>query len=90
MHHPLRDILAWLSPCAIQSPVSEPRSETSAEGRPDLSVIVVSDNTLYLLERMFGALDDAWGNLRLQIIVVDNTYRDGSAAFLRAKYLEST
>jgi N-acetylglucosaminyl-diphospho-decaprenol L-rhamnosyltransferase len=49
-------------------------------------VVVVSYNTVFLLDRMFAAIDAARGNLQVQIIVVDNASRDGSAAFLRTKY----
>jgi N-acetylglucosaminyl-diphospho-decaprenol L-rhamnosyltransferase len=66
--------------------VSELKSDPGAEGRPDLSVVVVSYNTVHLLDQMFAALNAARGKLRLQIIVVDNASHDGSAAFLRAKY----
>ena len=51
-----------------------------------MSVVVVSYNTVHLLDQMFAALNAARGKLQLQIIVVDNASRDGSAAFLRTKY----
>jgi N-acetylglucosaminyl-diphospho-decaprenol L-rhamnosyltransferase len=59
---------------------------SDAHERPDLTVVVVSYNTVHLLDRMFAALNAACGNLRVQIIVVDNASRDGSAAFLRTNY----
>ena len=48
--------------------------------------MVVSYNTASLLDQMFAALDAARGRLRIQIIVIDNASRDGSAAHLRTKY----
>jgi N-acetylglucosaminyl-diphospho-decaprenol L-rhamnosyltransferase len=72
---------------ALPYPMSEKRSSHRGEhGCPDLSVVVVSYNTVALLERMFAALKVARGNLRLEIIVVDNGSRDGSAEFLRANF----
>ena len=57
-----------------------------ADGLTDLTVVIVSYNTVLLLDQMFAALDGARGNLRIQIIVIDNASRDGSAAHLRTKY----
>lgn len=54
--------------------------------RPDVSVVVVSYNTAHLLDRLFGTIEAARGALGLQIIVVDNASRDGSADILRTKY----
>jgi N-acetylglucosaminyl-diphospho-decaprenol L-rhamnosyltransferase len=59
---------------------------SQASERPDVTVIVVSYNTAHLLDRMFGTLEAARGSLRLQVIVVDNASRDGSADILRTKY----
>ena len=53
---------------------------------PDISVVVVSYNTKHLLTRMLTALEAGRGELRLQVIVVDNASRDGSAEFLRSKF----
>src|SRR5450755_1077247 len=67
--------------------VSEPQfSDTGPAECPDVSVVVVSYNTVNLLDRMFAALNAARGMLRIETIVVDNASRDGSAAFLRTKY----
>jgi N-acetylglucosaminyl-diphospho-decaprenol L-rhamnosyltransferase len=57
-----------------------------ADSRIDLTVVVVSYNTVSLLDQMFAALDAARGNLEVQTVVVDNASRDGSAAYLRMKY----
>lgn len=54
--------------------------------RPDVTVVVVSYNTAHLLDRLFGTLEAARGSLRLQVIVVENASRDGSAYILRTKY----
>src|SRR5262249_2853112 len=52
----------------------------------DLTVVVVNYNTAHLLYRMFAALEAAKGALTLQVIVVDNASRDGSAEILRAQF----
>ncbi len=57
-----------------------------ASERPDVTVVVVSYNTARLLDQMFDRLEAARGSLRLQVIVVDNASRDGSADILRTKY----
>ena len=49
----------------------------------DLSVILVNYNTGHLLAECLGALRAAAQGLRLQVIVVDNASRDGSADLLR-------
>jgi len=49
-------------------------------------VVVVSYNTAHLLDQMFAALEAGRGALKLQVVVVDNASRDGSADFLRTKY----
>jgi GT2 family glycosyltransferase len=51
-----------------------------------VSVIVVNYNTVHLLDRMFAALDAGRGDLKLQVIVVDNASRDNSAEVLRAQH----
>jgi N-acetylglucosaminyl-diphospho-decaprenol L-rhamnosyltransferase len=53
---------------------------------PDVSVIVVSYNTQHLLARTLTALDTGRGQLRLQVIVVDNASRDGSVEYLRKEF----
>lgn len=53
---------------------------------PDVSVLVVNYNTRHLIDRMMTSLTAAAGNLRLQMIVVDNNSKDGSVALLAAHY----
>jgi GT2 family glycosyltransferase len=55
----------------------------------DVSVVVVNFNTGHLLGRMFAALEAGRGDLRLQVIVVDNASRDNSAELVRASYPEA-
>jgi N-acetylglucosaminyl-diphospho-decaprenol L-rhamnosyltransferase len=52
----------------------------------DLTVVLVNYNTAHLLERLFAALDASRGTLNVQIIVVDNASRDGSAQILRTRF----
>ena len=59
------------------SPIGEP---------PDVTVVVVNYNTAHLLDRMFAALEAAEGDLRLQVIVVDNASRDSSVDVLRTEF----
>jgi N-acetylglucosaminyl-diphospho-decaprenol L-rhamnosyltransferase len=54
--------------------------------RPDVTVVVVNYNTAHLLDQMFAALEAGRGALKLQVVVVDNASRDGSADFLRTNY----
>ena len=49
-------------------------------------MVVVNYNTAHLLDQMFAALEAGRGALKLQVVVVDNASRDGSADFLRTKY----
>jgi N-acetylglucosaminyl-diphospho-decaprenol L-rhamnosyltransferase len=59
-------------------------SNTDAAGtRPDITVIVVNYNTAHLLGRMFAALEAGCGDLKVQVIVVDNASRDNSVEVLR-------
>jgi len=55
---------------------------------PALSVIVVNYNTAHLLGTMFDALYEAARGIEMQVIVVDNASRDGSAALLRERHPE--
>jgi N-acetylglucosaminyl-diphospho-decaprenol L-rhamnosyltransferase len=52
----------------------------------DLSVVLVSYNTAHLLKRLFATLDRATGNLKLQIIAVDNASTDNSVEILEREY----
>ena len=54
--------------------------------QPDVSVVIVNYNTAHLLDRMFAALAAGRGDLRLQIIVVDNASRDNSVEVLRTRH----
>ena len=53
---------------------------------PDVSVVVVNYNTAHLLGRMFAALEATRGDLRIQVIVVDNASSDNSLEVLRTQY----
>ncbi|MEO8313428.1 MAG: glycosyltransferase family 2 protein [Pseudomonadota bacterium] len=52
----------------------------------DLSVIVVNYNTQHLLQEMMASLQHAAEGLSLQVIVIDNASRDGSADYIRATW----
>lgn len=52
---------------------------------PDVTVIIVNYNTRELLQRCLAALSEASAGVTLQIVVVDNGSRDGSADFIRAE-----
>lgn len=56
---------------------------THVAGGVDLSVIVVNYNTRHLLQQMLAALWKAADGLSLQVIIVDNASRDGSADYIR-------
>jgi N-acetylglucosaminyl-diphospho-decaprenol L-rhamnosyltransferase len=53
---------------------------------PDVSVIIVNYNTAHLLPRTLAALEAGCGQLRLQVIVVDNASRDQSVELLRREF----
>ena len=55
---------------------------------PDLAVCIVNWNTRDLLAACLESLDRTRGELRLQVICVDNASRDGSAAMVRARFPE--
>jgi len=48
----------------------------------DLSIVIVSFNTRHLLDECLASVARNRGDLRLQVIVVDNASRDGSADYL--------
>jgi len=52
----------------------------------DLSIIVVNYNTRHLLHEMMAAVERAAGGLALQLIVIDNASRDGSADCIRENW----
>lgn len=54
------------------------RQALRAEG-PDVRIGIVSYNTAGLLDRCLSALPAALGDLRAEVVVVDNASRDGSA-----------
>jgi GT2 family glycosyltransferase len=56
----------------------------------DLSVIVVNYNTRHLLREMMDTLQRAATGLSLQIIVIDNASRDGSAEYIRDTWPQVT
>ncbi len=58
---------------------------TPASPPQDVSVIVVNFNTAHLLDRMFAALEAGRGELKVQVIVVDNASRDNSVEVLRKR-----
>ena len=62
------------------------KSTIRKSSQPDVSVVVVNYNTAHLLGRMFAALEAGRGNLKLQVIVVDNASRDNSMEVLRAHH----
>jgi GT2 family glycosyltransferase len=59
---------------------------SDAEGRPDLSVVVVAYNSREHLPACLSALPAAAGGLRLETIVVDNASQDGTSAWVRREH----
>lgn len=53
--------------------------------RPDLSIIIASWNTKELLENCLKSLEENRGELKIEIIVVDNHSTDSSVDFLKTK-----
>ena len=54
--------------------------------RPDITVVLVSYNTVHLLGRVLAALKSGQNGLSLQVIVVDNASSDGSVGVLKSQY----
>ena len=52
----------------------------------DITIALVNYNTGHLLDRLFSAIAAAQGDLKLQMIVIDNASRDDSIELLRGKY----
>ncbi len=52
----------------------------------DVSVIIVNYNVKTLLEQTISSVKNAIGNLKVEIIVVDNNSVDGSVAMLRDRF----
>jgi N-acetylglucosaminyl-diphospho-decaprenol L-rhamnosyltransferase len=62
-------------------------ADSAKECHPvDVSVVVINYNTAHLLKEMRTSLAAARKGLTLEIIVVDNASRDGSAAVLRREF----
>jgi GT2 family glycosyltransferase len=52
----------------------------------DVSVVVISYNTRDWMETCIGAIAAASGPLRVEIIIVDNASKDGSADFIASRF----
>jgi N-acetylglucosaminyl-diphospho-decaprenol L-rhamnosyltransferase len=63
---------------------SFPSIDSSAQ--TDVSVVIVSYNSKCFLAPVLTALEAGQGELRLQVIVVDNASRDGSAEFIKKEF----
>jgi GT2 family glycosyltransferase len=61
-------------------------STIMAVERPDVTVVLVSYNTVHLLGKVLGAIDSGRNGLSVQVIVVDNASSDGSAELLKDQY----
>ncbi|MBL8132456.1 MAG: glycosyltransferase family 2 protein [Anaerolineae bacterium] len=57
-----------------------------ADVTPDVSVVIVSFNTVGLLTDCLDSLFRQSAGLRLEVIVVDNASHDGSAAMVRSQF----
>lgn len=57
-----------------------------AVGRPDVTVVLVSYNTVHLLGKVLTTLKSGRNGLSLQVIVVDNASSDGSVELLKSQY----
>ena len=73
-----------LQPDTAHAPL--PPSGDERRLQVDVSVIVVNYNTAHLLHEMWASLARARGELRVQVIVVDNASRDDSVAVLRRDF----
>src|SRR3954464_15070914 len=53
---------------------------------PDLSIIIVNYNTCEYLRPCLASIDTQRGDLSIEVIVVDNVSKDGSAAMIRSEF----
>ncbi len=53
---------------------------------PDLSIVIVNYNTRDALRRCLASIERERGDLAVEVLVVDNDSRDGSAAMVRAEF----
>lgn len=75
------------SPLYGRPPLLPEREHTPpAAGQDRLSVIIVNYNTAHLLERCLGTLRAACADVDLEVVIVDNASRDGSAAFIKDRF----
>ncbi len=54
--------------------------------QPDLSIVIVSWNTRELLQSCLSSVFENAGDLKLEVIVVDNASTDGSVAMIRESF----
>lgn len=67
-----------------------PRKNAQTTGGPDAAVVVVNYRTPELVERCLESVRATQGDLRLQVVVIDNASDDGSVERLRAFQPEAT
>lgn len=53
---------------------------------PDLSIVIVNYNTRDYLRQCLASIDAQKGDVSVEVIVVDNASKDGSAAMLRSEF----
>lgn len=61
-------------------------AETPGRDDADVSVVIVNYNTKHVLPKALAALEEAGRRLRMQIVLVDNASRDGSADYVRSNW----
>ncbi len=60
------------------------------QDNPDLSIVIISYNTLEMTQDCLSSVYENTGELKLQVIVVDNDSKDGSAEMVRKKFPQVT
>jgi N-acetylglucosaminyl-diphospho-decaprenol L-rhamnosyltransferase len=58
----------------------------SSHAPPDVSVVIVSFNTVGLLRKALASVEAGMGDLAVEVIVVDNASGDGSREMVRAEF----
>jgi len=61
-------------------------STREAEREADLTIVIVNYNTRQLLRPCIDAIHASAGSLHLQIVIIDNGSRDGSAEVMKAEF----
>ena len=84
---PLTD--TWVVAVGTNEQVNSPKGAREVEKIPDVSVLVVSFNTVGLLRACLASVREAAAGLAVEVVVVDNASADGSAEMVAREFPEA-